>query len=540
MQGLFGVFISTFLIGLREGLEAALIVSIVGAFLKRNGQSIRPMFVGVTLAVLISVAVGVGLDLFATSLPQAQQEMMETVINAIAVVFVTSMIIWMNGNAARLKGELEREARQAINRGGALALVGMAFLAVLKEGFETSVFLLAAAETSHGSRWFAALGGAVGIAVSVALGVGLYFGGLKINLGRFFRITGVFLVLIAAGLVLGALRTAHEAGWVSIGQQRVLDLSSAIPSNSVLGAVIAGVFGIPADPRLVEVLGWLLYAVPVLIVFLWPARFAAAPRIRRRLLAATALSLLIAAAVLVVAVPVGASSDADRMRTVSDRAGHTARVSLVPGPHESTLAVIPEGTSNVRGIRLAAAGDQTMDGVWVRVWQATVSPDGASAGDGPPTVTLEQLLSMTGGRLPVGVSAARTSGVFAVQWGAATVYTVLAQGELVVSAQASSNRTAILTGGGLSAAKTVSIGGLPTDWSTDSVEDQQAAARIAASYRNHTEAQLWKVWLPLVLAGLALICVLGAIASTRRRAPTEQERKPSDSESYRPGKTPVH
>ena len=88
------------------------------------------------LAVLISVAVGVGLDLLSTTLPQAQQEMMETVINAIAVVFVTSMIIWMNRNAPRLKGELEREARQALNHGGALALVAMAFLAVLKMGTE--------------------------------------------------------------------------------------------------------------------------------------------------------------------------------------------------------------------------------------------------------------------------------------------------------------------------------------------------------------------------------------------------------------------
>src|ERR1700759_48271 len=242
MQGVFGVFISTFLIGLREGLEAALIVSIVGAFLKRNGQSIRPMFVGVALAVLISVGVGVGLDLFATSLPQAQQEMMETVINAIAVVFVTSMIIWMNGNAVHLKGELERDARQALNRGGALALVIMAFLAVLKEGFETSVFLLAAAQTSHGNRWFAVLGGALGIGVAILLGLGLYFGGLKLNLGRFFRVTGVFLVLIAAGLVMGALRTAHEAGWVAIGQQQVFDFSAWMPSQSILGALITGMF----------------------------------------------------------------------------------------------------------------------------------------------------------------------------------------------------------------------------------------------------------------------------------------------------------
>src|ERR1700740_3632300 len=240
MQSVFGVFIGTFLIGLREGLEATLIVSIVAAFLKRNGQTIRPMFAGVAVAVLLSVLTGVGLDLLSATLPQAAQEMMETVINAIAVVFVTSMIIWMNRNAARLKGELEREAQQALNRGGAFALVSMAFLAVLKEGFETSVFLLAAAETSHGNRWFAVFGGGAGLAASIWRGVGLYFGGLKLNLGRFFRVTGVFLVLIAAGLVMGALRTAHEAGWGTIGQQQVFGFAPWMPSQSMPGALITG------------------------------------------------------------------------------------------------------------------------------------------------------------------------------------------------------------------------------------------------------------------------------------------------------------
>src|ERR1700742_2986252 len=193
------------------------------------------MFGGVALAGLISTGVGVGLDLLSASLPQAQQEMMETVIGFIAVLLVTSMIIWMNRNAPRLKGELEREARQAIRRGGSLALVGMAFLAVLKEGFETAVFLLAAAETSHAGRWFAFLGGVLGILAAIAVGSGLYIGGLKINLARFFRVTGAFLVLIAAGLLLSALRTAHEAGWVSIGQQQLFDFSSWMPVQSLQG-----------------------------------------------------------------------------------------------------------------------------------------------------------------------------------------------------------------------------------------------------------------------------------------------------------------
>ena len=173
----------------------------------------------------------------------------------------------------------------------------------------------------------------------------------------------------------------------------------------------------------------------------------------------------------------------------------------------------------------------------MRVWQSTATPEGAA--DGAPTVTLEQLLSMTGGRLPVGLTGTRTPGPFQAQWATTTVYTVLAHGELVVSAQAASNRTAVLTGGGLTAAKTVSLGGLPTDWSTAGAEDRSAAAQIAASDRNRAEGQLWKVWLPLVLAAFALACGLGAMIAVRGDPRAEHERKTVESESYRPGKVPV-
>lgn len=512
-----GAFIGTFLIGLREGLEATLIVSIVCAFLKRNGQSTRPMFAGVALAVAISVGVGVGLDLLSSTLPQRQQEMMETVIGAIAVVFVTSMIIWMNRNAPRLKGELEREAQQAISRGGSVALAAMAFLAVLKEGFETAVFLLAAAQTSHGSRWFAVLGGATGIATSIALGVGLYFGGLKLNLGRFFRVTGVFLVLIAAGLVLGALRTAHEAGWVDIGQQQVINLSAWMPARSVQGALVTGLFGIPTDPRLIEVLGWLLYAVPVLVVFLWPARLAADPRIRRRTLGATAAGLVVVAAMLAIVVPAGGSAAGQPGRTVTDRLGRTATVSLTTGPNGLSL----NRSDSTSGIPLSAAGDESLDGVPVRVWQATVP----AASGGQPTVTLAELVNLTGGRLPVGVSAARTPGPFQAQWSANTVYTVRVQGNSLLSAQAASNRTAVLSGGGLNAPKIVSVGGLPTDWSTAGAEDQSTAAQVTANARQHAERQLWRLWLPLVLSAFALACVLGA-GKKGRAVANDESRQP--------------
>lgn len=511
-----GVFIGTFLIGLREGLEATLIVSIVAAFLKRNGRSTRPMFAGVGLAVLISVAVGVGLDLLSASLPQRQQEMMETVIGVIAVVFVTSMIVWMNRNAGRLKSELERDAREAIGRGGSWALVVMAFLAVLKEGFETAVFLLAAAQTAHGSRWLALLGGVAGIAVSIGIGAALYFGGLKLNLARFFRVTGVFLVLIAAGLVLTALRTAHEAGWVTIGQQQVLDLAAWIPGRSVRGALVTGLFGIPTDPRLVEVLGWLLYLVPVLIVFLWPARLAGTPQARRRLLAGTAAALLIGASLLAIAVPTGASGRRAQSRVVTDWLGQAASISLTT---QRSLEITGGST-----IALAAVGQDSMDGVPVRIWQAALP----AAATGASTVTLAELAELTGGRLPVGISASRTPGPFAAQWSANTVYTVRAQDNSVVSAQAVSNRTAVLTGGGLSATKTVSVGGLLTDWSTSG--DEAVAAQLKADAQRRVERQLWRVWLPLVIAAYGVGCAVGA----RRAGQTLERGKAGNVEVRQP------
>src|SRR6185437_14459835 len=191
--------LATLVIGLREGLEAALIVGIVAAFLRNNGKSLAAMWVGVALAVMLSITVGVGLDIVEKTLPQARQEGMESVIGAIAIFFVTSMIVWMNTHAAGMKKELEAEAAEALSQGSAYALAGMAFLAVLKEGFETSVFLLATFSAAQ-SALLAATGAVVGLLMAVGIGWGIYAGGVRINLSRFFRVTGAFLILVAAGL----------------------------------------------------------------------------------------------------------------------------------------------------------------------------------------------------------------------------------------------------------------------------------------------------------------------------------------------------
>src|ERR1700761_6197682 len=218
--------LATFVIGLREGLEAALIVGIVAAFLKQRGGSreLRWVWTGVAAAVLICLAVGVTLRIVSADLPTRQQEGLETVIGAVAVAMVTYMVIWMRRHSRDLKGQLEGAAGSALAQGSAKALVPMAFLAVLREGLETAVFLLAAFNAS-GKGLSAGLGALFGILVAAILGYGIYRGGVRINLSRFFRATGLVLVIVAAGLVMTALHTAHEAGWLNAGQDRVFDIS---------------------------------------------------------------------------------------------------------------------------------------------------------------------------------------------------------------------------------------------------------------------------------------------------------------------------
>ena len=263
----------TFVIGLREGMEAALIVGIVAGFLAQQGRgdALRQVWIGVGVAVAICVAVGVALELISAELPQRQQEGLETVIGVIAVITVTSMVLWMRTHARGLKGDLERAAGSALAHGTAKALVAMAFLAVLREGFETVVFLLATFRAS-GDAAFSWLGAVLGIALAVGLGYGIYKGGVRINLSRFFRVTGIVLVVVAAGLVMTAVHTANEAGWLTSGQAQAFDLTWLVRPGTPLSSFVTGVFGIQPYPAWLEVIAYLAYLVPLLIVLAWPRR----------------------------------------------------------------------------------------------------------------------------------------------------------------------------------------------------------------------------------------------------------------------------
>jgi high-affinity iron transporter len=205
----------TFVIGLREGVEAALIVGIIAAFLRQQGhrEALRAMWAGVALAVVLCTGIAVALQLVDQALLQKQQEALETVVAAAAVAMVTFMIVWMRRHAPGLAADLRAGAAGALARGSALALVGMAFIAVVREGIETAVFLLAF--QASGDATSAGAGALAGILVATAIGAGIYRGGVRLNLARFFRITAGVLVVVAAGLVASAIHTAHEATWLN-------------------------------------------------------------------------------------------------------------------------------------------------------------------------------------------------------------------------------------------------------------------------------------------------------------------------------------
>jgi high-affinity iron transporter len=263
----------TFVIGLREGLEAALIVGIIAAFLAQQGRkdALRQVWLGVAVAVVICIGIAVALQAISSDLPQRGQEGLETVVGVLAVGMVTYMIIFMRRNARNLKGELEGAAASALASGSARALVAMAFLAVLREGFETAVFLLATFDAS-GDATTSWLGAVTGILLAAAVGYGIYRGGVRLNLARFFLITGLVLVVIAAGLLMTAFHTANEAGWLAAGQAQAFDLSWLVRPGTPVSSLLTGVLGIQPFPAWIEVAAWLAYLVPMIVIVSWPWR----------------------------------------------------------------------------------------------------------------------------------------------------------------------------------------------------------------------------------------------------------------------------
>jgi high-affinity iron transporter len=384
----------TFVIGLREGLEASLIVGIIAAFLVRQGRRdvLRWVFVGVGVGVLLCTGVGILLRVISQNLPQRQQEGLETVIGAVAVLMVTYMVVWMKRHSRDLKGQLEGATTSALAAGSGVALVAMAFLAVLREGFETVVFLLAAFnESTSGS--LAGLGALLGILSAVALGYGIYRGGIRLNLSRFFRATGLVLVLVAGGLVVNALHTAHEAGWLNVGQQATLDLSAVVRPGSVQASLLTGMLGVQDHPVLIEVIGWLVYVIPVGIYVAWPPGKGLARVALARVALVTGGALAAAGVLLAVLAPSRPPSD-----PVTAADGVYARVIDRNGDQATIRA--STGTAPARDFDAQRTSAETHTGIATDVYQATTSVTPIRG-----TISLAELARRNGGRLPLGVRA---------------------------------------------------------------------------------------------------------------------------------------
>jgi high-affinity iron transporter len=265
--------IPTFVIALREGVEAALIIGIVAAFLVKEGRrdALRQMWFGVAIAIALCFGIAVALRVLGQELPERGQASLETAVGLVAVAAVTYMIVWMRPHARGIKSVLEGNAATALAAGSTTALVAMAFLAVLREGFETSAFLLAAFQDASDTT-AAGAGAVLGLVAAVAIGLGLYRGGVRINLSRFFRLTGLVLVFVAAGLLATSLHTAHEAGWFNGLQGQAIDLSWLVQPGTISGSLLTGMLGLQPAPTVGEVLVYVLYALPMALYVLWPDR----------------------------------------------------------------------------------------------------------------------------------------------------------------------------------------------------------------------------------------------------------------------------
>src|SRR6476619_1677870 len=264
--------LGNFLIGLREGLEAALVVSILVAFLVRTDRRhvLPKVWFGVAIAVAISVGVTLVLALTQQALTFEAQEALGGSLSIIAVAFVTWMIFWMRRTARTISAELRGKLEDAIKM-GTTAIVVMAALAVGREGLETALFFFTAAQAA-GETTQPLIGFLLGIAVAVILAYLLYRGAVKINLGRFFMITGALLIFVAAGILAYGVHDLQEAGIIPGLNTLAFDVSAAIPADSWYGVLLKGIFNFSPQTTVAEAVVWVLYVAIVLTLFLRPSR----------------------------------------------------------------------------------------------------------------------------------------------------------------------------------------------------------------------------------------------------------------------------
>jgi high-affinity iron transporter len=271
------VLFSSALIGLREGLEAALVVSILVAFLVKTDRRdyLKWVWTGVGAALAICVVIGTIVAYTIGELQFEHQEIAGGTLSIIAVGFVTWMIFWMRATARTISTDLRGKLSHALDL-GPVAVVVMALLAVGREGLETMAFFYANVRTAESGVAEPLIGFIAGIVAAVILGWLIYRGALRFNLGKFFQITGVLLVFVAAGILAYGLHDLQEAGVLPGLSTLAFDLSGPMPEDSWYGAVLKSLLNYSAQTTALQAIAWVAYVAVVLTLFLMPRKVSGA------------------------------------------------------------------------------------------------------------------------------------------------------------------------------------------------------------------------------------------------------------------------
>jgi high-affinity iron transporter len=258
-----------YLIGLREGIEAALVVSILITYLVRTNRKplIRFVWIGVGAAAVVSILIAVGLETVSGELSDKLEPIFAGSVSFVAVGFVTWMIFWMKRSARTISSDLRNQLDNAAVAGGAIAVAAMAFIAVLREGAETAIFFWAAAHAT-GNSFTSVAGLALGLATAVVVGWIFYRSTSTINLSKFFKITSILLVFVAAGVLSYGIHEFQEIGWLPGEANVLIDLSGVLVEGSFVATLVAGLFNLKPTTTTLQVIGYVTYSVTVLYFLL--------------------------------------------------------------------------------------------------------------------------------------------------------------------------------------------------------------------------------------------------------------------------------
>ena len=257
------------LLTLREGLEAALIVSILLSYLVQTGNQKHRRWIwgGVGAAAALSLVLAIGLQVVGTGLEGAAEQVFEGLVMLLAVVVLTWMIFWMRYQARYIKQGLEADMQLAVRRNHHWGLFGIAFLAVFREGVETALFLTAASFASDGLSTL--VGSVVGLSAAIAIGWLIHAGMANLSVRAFFNVTSIILLIFAAGLFAHGIHELQEAGWIPIFVERVYDLKPILDDSSTAGSLLRTLVGYNDDPSLLEVISYVMYWIVVVVTVRW-------------------------------------------------------------------------------------------------------------------------------------------------------------------------------------------------------------------------------------------------------------------------------